>query len=194
MSLQSQNVIGLYRGVNPTKNRCRQNVACPLDQYYWKMMGIQIQIQTGHARCNLTLLEEKCNVEWRLLLQFLQLLHCLMRPNLTFKEKSKKYKPSMKYRKFSSLTLTKHLCHTSAPKTALTQRKDPLTFRWLERERKNKSRKLSQLLCLDHFFPCSLSVKEQPIVAFQKVSIFLLVLMWHAWTITGAMSPKQFNT
>ena len=28
-----------------------------------------------------------------------------------------------------------------------------------------KSRELSQLLCLDHFFPCSLSIKEWPIIA-----------------------------
>ena len=35
----------------------------------------------------------------------------------------------------------------------------------------------SQLLCLDHFFPCSLSIKERSIVAFQKVSIFLLTLI-----------------
>ena len=27
-----------------------------------------------------------------------------------------------------------------------------------------KSRELSQLLCLDHFFPCSLSIKERPII------------------------------
>ena len=51
-------------------------------------------------------------------------------------------------------------------RNALMQRKDPLTFRWSERERKNKSRDFSQLLCLDHFFPCSLSIKEQPIIAF----------------------------
>ena len=30
MSLQSQYVIGLYRDVNPAKNRCRPNMACPL--------------------------------------------------------------------------------------------------------------------------------------------------------------------
>ena len=30
MSLQSQYVIGLYRHVNPTKNRCRHNFACPV--------------------------------------------------------------------------------------------------------------------------------------------------------------------
>ena len=30
MSPQSQYVIGLYRDVNPTKNRCRYNIACPL--------------------------------------------------------------------------------------------------------------------------------------------------------------------
>ena len=40
------------------------------------------------------------------------------------------------------------------------QRKDPLTFRWLGRKRKNKSRELSQLLSLDYFFPCSLSIKK----------------------------------
>ena len=28
MSLQSQYVIGLYRDVNPAKNRCRHNIAC----------------------------------------------------------------------------------------------------------------------------------------------------------------------
>ena len=63
----------------------------------------------------------------------------------------------------------------------------------VERERKNKSRQLSQLLCLDHCFPCSLSRKERPIFAFQNVSIFLLILMLHTRPITGAMSPKQFN-
>ena len=62
-----------------------------------------------------------------------------MRPNLTFKEKSKKCKRGMKYRKISSLTLTKHLCHTSAPETALKQRKDPLMFRWLEREKNHEN-------------------------------------------------------
>ena len=30
MSLQSQYVIGLYRDANPTNNRCRHNIACPL--------------------------------------------------------------------------------------------------------------------------------------------------------------------
>ena len=41
------------------------------------------------------------------------------------------------------------------------QRRDPLTFRWLGRKRKNKSRELAQLLSLDYFFPCSLSIKKQ---------------------------------
>ena len=30
MSLQSEYVIGLYRDVNPTKNRCHHNIAYPL--------------------------------------------------------------------------------------------------------------------------------------------------------------------
>ena len=30
LSLQCQYVIGLYRDENPTKNRCRHNIACPL--------------------------------------------------------------------------------------------------------------------------------------------------------------------
>ena len=30
MSLRSRYVIGLYRDVNPTKNRCRPNIVCPL--------------------------------------------------------------------------------------------------------------------------------------------------------------------
>ena len=30
MSSQSQYVIRLYRDVNPTKNRCRQNIGCPM--------------------------------------------------------------------------------------------------------------------------------------------------------------------
>ena len=30
MSPQSQYVIGLYRDVNPTKNRCRYDIGCPL--------------------------------------------------------------------------------------------------------------------------------------------------------------------
>ena len=30
MSLQSQYIIGLNSDVNPTKNRCRHNIACPL--------------------------------------------------------------------------------------------------------------------------------------------------------------------
>ena len=30
MSVQSQYVIGLYCDGNPTKNRCRHNIACPL--------------------------------------------------------------------------------------------------------------------------------------------------------------------
>ena len=43
----------------------------------------------------------------------------------------------MKYRKISSLTLAKNLCHTSAPENALMQRKDPLTFRcWKGKEKK----------------------------------------------------------
>ena len=33
-------------------------------------------------------------------------------------------------------TLIKHLCHTSVPETAPMQRKHPLTFLWLEREKK----------------------------------------------------------
>ena len=89
---------------------------------------------------------------------------------------------------------TKHLCHTSAAETVLMQRKGPPTFRWLVgKGRKNKSGELSQLLCLDHFFPCSLSIKERSIVAFSKAYVFLLILMWHARPIRGAVSPKQFN-
>ena len=85
---------------------------------------------------------------------------------------------SMKQRKISSLTLIKHLCYNrSATETALLQRNDPLTFRWLERERKSKSRERSQLPCLDHFFPCSLSINKRLIVAFRIVSIFLLILI-----------------
>ena len=64
-------------------------------------------------------------------------MHCLMRPNLTFKEKPKKFKRDMKYCKLSSLTFTKYLCHTSALEAALMQKKDPLKFRWLEMKRKN---------------------------------------------------------
>ena len=30
MSIQSQYLIGLHRDENPTKNRCRHNIACPL--------------------------------------------------------------------------------------------------------------------------------------------------------------------
>ena len=77
----------------------------------------------------------------------------------------------MTYRKISSLTLVKHLSHTFATETTHVQRKDPLTFRWLEREgkRKNKSWALSLLARLDHFFQCSLSIKECSILAFRKV-------------------------
>ena len=92
----------------------------------------------------------------------------------------------MKYRKISSLTLIKHLCHTSVTETAPMQRKDPLTFLWLESEKKNKSQEISELLCPDHFFPCSLSIKDRPVVAFQKLQ--------HARSINEAMIPKQFNT
>ena len=35
MSPQSQYVIGLYRDVNPTKNRCRHNIGCPLGFSVW---------------------------------------------------------------------------------------------------------------------------------------------------------------
>ena len=45
-----------------------------------------------------------------------------------FQRKIKKCKRGLKYWKISSLTLTKHLCHTSGPEAALMQRKDPLTF------------------------------------------------------------------
>ena len=72
-----------------------------------------------------------------------------MRSNLTFKEKLKKCKCGMKYHKISSLTLNRHLCHTTARETALMQRKDPFMFCWLEREGKNKSREFAKLLCLD---------------------------------------------
>ena len=40
MSLRSQYVIGLYRDINPTKSRCRPNIACPLGReraFKWKM-------------------------------------------------------------------------------------------------------------------------------------------------------------
>ena len=70
-------------------------------------------------------------------------------------------------------------------------KKDPLTFLWLERERKNKSGKLSQLLYLDHSFPCSLSIKERAIVAFQKVSIFLLILMWHEQWVQSNLTLRE---
>ena len=38
MSPQSQYVIGLYRDVNPTKNRCRHNIGCPLG---WCFQGVK---------------------------------------------------------------------------------------------------------------------------------------------------------
>ena len=62
------------------------------------------------------------------------------------------------------------------------------------KRKKNKSQEISELLCPDHFFPCSLSIKDRPVVAFQKLSIFLLILMRHARSINEAMIPKQFNT
>ena len=34
MSLRSQYVIGLYRDVNPIKNRCRPKIACPLGKVH----------------------------------------------------------------------------------------------------------------------------------------------------------------
>ena len=42
----------------------------------------------------------------------------------------------MRYNFAAPLTLTKHLCHTSAPETVLMQRKNPPTFRWLGMEEK----------------------------------------------------------
>ena len=38
MSPQSQYAIGLYRNVNPTKNRCRHNIGCPLG---WCFQGVK---------------------------------------------------------------------------------------------------------------------------------------------------------
>ena len=91
----------------------------------------------------------------------------LMRPNLTFKEKSKKCKHGMKYLKLSSLTLTKHLCHTSASKTALMQRKDPLTFHWLERERK-KIMGTFTITMSGSFLPMHLIYKRRTSCCFPK--------------------------
>ena len=41
MSLQSHYVIGLHRDENPTKNRCRHNIACPLG-YLEQFLGAKI--------------------------------------------------------------------------------------------------------------------------------------------------------
>ena len=82
-----------------------------------------------------------------------------MSSNLTFKEKSKKCKHGMKYRKISSLTLTKHLCHTLALETALMQKKDPLTFRWLERERKKQIAGTFTITMSGSFLPMQLIYK-----------------------------------
>ena len=60
------------------------------------------------------------------------------------------------------------------------------------KEKKTNHRKFQNYYV--HFFPCRLSIKDRPVVAFQKLSIFLLILMRHARSITEAMIPKQFNT
>ena len=41
MSLQCQYVIGLYRDVYPTKNRCRYNIGCPLGLFYFQCSHLQ---------------------------------------------------------------------------------------------------------------------------------------------------------
>ena len=80
----------------------------------------------------------------------------LSKTKFDFQKKNiKKCKPDMEYHKIAPLTLIKHLCHTSALETTLMQRKLHLTYHWLERKRKNKSFKFSQLLCLNHLLPCS---------------------------------------
>ena len=57
MSPQSQYVIGLYRDVNPTKNRCRHNIRCPLgSSNYLKMrlnFLIVVRCSLFFARCSL---------------------------------------------------------------------------------------------------------------------------------------------
>ena len=62
--------------------------------------------------------------------------HCNTRPTLTFNEILRKCKHDMKYQKISSITLTKQICHTSAPGTVVMQRNDHLIFRCLERGKK----------------------------------------------------------
>ena len=62
--------------------------------------------------------------------------HCNTRPTLTFNEILRKCKHDMKYQKISSITLTKQICHTSAPWTVVMQRNDHLIFRCLERGKK----------------------------------------------------------
>ena len=47
MSLQSQYVIAIYRDVNPTENRCRHDIACPLDlraevQLWWPIKNSKV--------------------------------------------------------------------------------------------------------------------------------------------------------
>ena len=63
MSLRSQYVIGLYRDVNPTKNRCRLNIACPLGRKYPKIdieeHEIQIFLLIFQHRIALTSEEEE---------------------------------------------------------------------------------------------------------------------------------------
>ena len=65
----------------------------------------------------------------------------------------------MKYRKISSLTLIKHLCHTSVTETAPMQRKDPLTFLWLESEKKKQITGNFRITMSGSFLPMQLIYK-----------------------------------
>ena len=117
---------------------------------------------------------------------------CNTRPTLTFNEISRKCKHDMKYQKVSSITLTKQICNTSAPGTVVMQRNDHLIFRWLERGKKQITGTFT-IAMSGPFLLTQLIYKERSIAAFQKVSIFLLILMGHAQTINQAISPKEFS-
>ena len=44
MPPQSQYVIGLYRDVTPTKNRCRHNIGCPMGYHFTFVKSIRVFI------------------------------------------------------------------------------------------------------------------------------------------------------
>ena len=50
MSAQSQYVIGLYHDVNPTKNRCRHNIGCPLGVICYCIFMILISFYVVNLR------------------------------------------------------------------------------------------------------------------------------------------------